>query len=165
MPDGWCTSRQGARRIPAGRAPRADAPRTEGNAAATLLHPALLPTPICAPFAVPTLSGDLRPACLPAVPASPVAPVTPRTAPAASRPAPQARVQQRRLRRLEWVRGWPLVQRAPHALRQPASHGLGRQQLPVLHLPQHKISDSPGISPLKWSRAKGELSLFASNIA
>jgi hypothetical protein len=95
--------------------------------------------------------GDLLPACLPAVPASSVAPVTPRTAPAASRPAPQAQVQQRGLRRLEWVRGWPLVQRAPHVLRQPASQGLCRQQLQVLHLQNHKISDSPGIPPLKWS--------------
>jgi hypothetical protein len=108
--------------------------------------------PAAHPHLPPFCSADpsRRPAasaCVPAVPASPVAPVTPRTAPAASRPAPQARVLQRGLRRLQWVRGWPLVQRAPHVLRQPASHGLGRQQLPVLHLPYHKISDSPGISP------------------
>ena len=66
MPHGWCTSRQGACLTPPGRPPTPDAPLTEGIAAPTLPHLALLPTPICGPFAVPTLAGDLLP--LPACP-------------------------------------------------------------------------------------------------
>ncbi len=81
----WCSSCEGVCIIRTGRPPTADAPLTEENAAATLADLALLPSPICWPFAVPTLAGDLLSACLPAVPALPIAIVTARTCPDCAR--------------------------------------------------------------------------------